>query len=64
MKYEEIISELEELIEYVKDDLIKIKLEEIANAVEILHEDSQYKIEMLCEDIDILEEKIRDYMRY
>lgn len=64
MRYEEIIDELEKLIEYVKDDYLRVKLEEIANSIDELYEDSQWKIDMLSEDIDILEEKLREYRKY
>lgn len=64
MRYEDIINELEHMIKYTKDDCLKQKLMEISNAIEELYEDSQWKISMLSEDIDILEEQLRDYRKY
>lgn len=64
MRYEDIVNELEQLIEYIKDDYIKKKLEEISNAIDELYEDNQWKIAMLSEDVDMLEEELKDYRKY
>lgn len=64
MRYEDIVNELEQLIKCIKDDYIKKKLEEIINAIDELYEDSQWKITMLSEDIDILEEQLKYYKKY
>lgn len=61
--YRFIINELEDLYENETNAKRKIRLEEVANSVDEMFDSMSYKIEMLSEDIDILEDKILELTR-